>query len=72
MGDSSTPFSDEISFKYVSPGQIITVSTVLPGLSIIFVALRFYVRKTQRAQIGIDDWLILPGLVDMSFRALHN
>lgn len=63
MGDSSTSFSNEISFKYVSPGEMIAASTVLPALSIIFVALRFYVRKLQRAQIGIDDWLIVPGLV---------
>ena len=63
MGDTSTSFSDEISFRYVSPGEMIAASTVLPALSIIIVALRFYVRKTQRAQIGIDDWLILPGLV---------
>ncbi|MCJ1437277.1 hypothetical protein MMC27_006663 [Xylographa pallens] len=56
-------FIDEISFVYATPGNIVAAASVLPALSIVLVSLRFYTRRIQRAQIGIDDWLTLPGLV---------
>ena len=72
MSGSSPPFADEISFKYATPGEMLAVCTVLPVLSIIVVALRLYARRIQRAQIGIDDWLILSGLVYASTHTLDD
>ena len=70
MGTST--YGNEITFKYVSPGEMISACTVLPALAIIFVGLRFYVRTSQRAQIGIDDWLIVPGLVKLQLPTRSN
>lgn len=52
-----------LSIGYATTGDIITASTVLPILSIIAVALRFYVRFTRKNELGADDWLTIPGLV---------
>ena len=72
MSDSPSPFANEISFQYITPGETLAVCTVLPVLSIAVVAFRFYARRIQRAQIGIDDWPILPGLVYASIYALDD
>jgi hypothetical protein len=37
------------------------LSGALLGITTITVALRFYARRSQRAYIGADDWLIIPG-----------
>jgi O-antigen/teichoic acid export membrane protein len=50
-------------FQYVSPGNVLAAGIILPILNILFVALRFYVRRTQKERIGIDDWLSIPSAV---------
>lgn len=40
------------------PSTIITVSTILPVLTVVCVGLRFYVRlKVRPDYLGIDDWM---------------
>ena len=62
MASDSNGFSKEISFSYVTPGEMLAAASTLSAVAIILVGLRFYVRKMQRAHIGIDDWLIVIGL----------
>ena len=47
----------------ISPGEIIAVASVLPALCIIFVTLRFHVRRSSRVELLMDDWFTLPALV---------
>ena len=51
------------SIKYVGPGEVMAAGIVLPLVCTTIVGLRFYVRKTQKVSIGIDDWLTIPALV---------
>lgn len=46
------------------PTQIST-TTILLVLSTVFVILRFWARHYVAAQYGIDDWLIVAGLVSL-------
>lgn len=43
----------------------LAVAIVLPVLSAAAVGLRFYARRRQRINIGIDDWCTIPALVSM-------
>jgi hypothetical protein len=63
MDTGSTKSYDGPWFSYASPSEIIAASTVLPVLGIIVVGLRFQARVQDKVKIGIDDWLIVPGLV---------
>jgi len=47
----------------VSTHEVIALSVALPIISIIIVALRFLTRRMQNVKLGIDDWLIVNGLV---------
>lgn len=51
------------TFRYVGPAETIAIRSVLPIVCIAVVGLRFYTRKRQAIPPGIDDWLILGGLV---------
>lgn len=55
--------SSPINVSYVSPEAIIAVAALFPSLSIVFVGLRFYVRRVQRMKLLADDWLLIPALV---------
>ena len=55
--------TNDFTFHYVHPGEVIAIGATLPALGIIFVALRFYNRITGGHKLGLDDWLILGGLV---------
>lgn len=46
---------------------LVAVSSVLLPLASVFVALRFKVRKSTKAGIGLDDYIILAALVSFSF-----
>ncbi|SLM35584.1 hypothetical protein LPUS_04889 [Lasallia pustulata] len=52
----------KLCVPYATPGATYAASITLPGLSIIFVLLRFYTRSLQKNAFGIDDWLMLPAL----------
>lgn len=51
------------TFRYVGAGETIAIGSALPIVCIAVVALRFYTRKRQGARVGIDDWLILGGIL---------
>lgn len=40
------------------------MSCVLPILSIVAVGLRFWLRGRQKSQLKLDDWFMLPSLVN--------
>lgn len=42
---------------------VITAAAIWPPVCATIVALRFYNRKTQAAELGPDDWLTVPALV---------
>jgi hypothetical protein len=43
---------------YASPGSVITMSVVLPVLSVAAVSLRMYTRKRQKQPLLLDDWYV--------------
>ncbi len=47
----------------VTPASVVAVGVTLPLLAAISVGLRFVVRRSRTAYIGVDDWLILFALV---------
>ncbi|KAI8965299.1 hypothetical protein F5Y11DRAFT_313576 [Daldinia sp. FL1419] len=48
----------------ITPASVIAVGAVLPGLAIIAVALRFYVRLIRMyTSLGVEDWLILASVI---------
>ncbi len=49
--------------SYATPSAVILIGVLFPVLGSVAVSLRFYTRHSQKAEIGIDDWLILPALV---------
>ena len=51
------------TFRYVDAAETIAIGVTLPIVCIAVVALRFYTRTRQTAYLGIDDWLILGGVV---------
>jgi hypothetical protein len=52
-----------LPFALVDPGEVIAAGVVFPVVGLATVALRFYVRKVQKASWGLDDWLILPASI---------
>ena len=53
------------TFKYVDSAETIAIGAALPVVCIAVVSLRFYTRSQSSARLGIDDWLILGGLVSL-------
>ncbi|KAL8832008.1 MAG: hypothetical protein Q9191_000537 [Dirinaria sp. TL-2023a] len=51
------------SFAWNTRGQTIAAATVLPGLAIITVALRFWTRYHRQIAFGLDDVFIVPALL---------
>lgn len=43
---------------YTSPSSIIAICVVLPVLSIVAIALRFYTRKRNKNALKLDDWFV--------------
>ena len=52
-----------VTFSYANPAEVWTMGTVLLAVCIAVVALRFVTRYFQKVRVGIDDWLILAGVV---------
>lgn len=46
-----------------SAAGLYTLASVLLGLGVISVILRFYARRHQKAPLLVDDWLLIPALV---------
>ena len=51
------------TFDFVDAQESIAVGSALPAVCLIVVALRFWTRRLQKVQIGMDDWLAVAGLV---------
>ena len=45
------------------PTHVLAAGAIFIAVCTIIVTLRFYTRALQKAEIGIDDWLVLPALV---------
>lgn len=52
-----------VEMTYVNGGSVIAIGVIFPVLGTVSVALRFAVRRTRKAGLGTDDWLIMLGLV---------
>ena len=52
-----------LSFSYVSAAEVLALGATLPAVCILTVATRFYVRRIQKTEVSVDDWLILAALV---------
>ncbi|KAF5868422.1 putative integral membrane protein [Botrytis fragariae] len=59
---SDTP-SYTFTFKYVNEQEVIALGVTLPIVGIFIVGLRFLTRRLQNTKRGVDDWLILSGLI---------
>lgn len=55
-----------------NPAGIYILASVLPVLGTVAVAARFYVRHLKNAQLGLDDWTALVGLVCGCHHTLLN
>lgn len=49
------------------PRYVLAAGAVFPAVAIVIVALRFFVRSTQKARYGADDWSALAALVSAVF-----
>ncbi|THV43836.1 hypothetical protein BGAL_0874g00020 [Botrytis galanthina] len=59
---SDTPFYT-FTFKYLNEQEVIALGVTLPIVGIFIVGLRFLTRRLQNTKRGVDDWLILSGLI---------
>ncbi|TGO31395.1 hypothetical protein BHYA_1069g00010 [Botrytis hyacinthi] len=59
---SGTPFHT-FTFKYVNQQEVIALGVTLPIVGIFIVGLRFLTQRLRNTKRGVDDWLILSGLV---------
>ena len=48
---------------YVNEGSVIAIGVIFPILGAIRVTLRFAIKNSRKAGLGLDDWLILLKLV---------
>ena len=60
---TSTSAEPDVNIHETRVPAVASVVTVLTALSILCVSLRFWVRRTRRGGLWIDDWLILLGMV---------
>ncbi|MCJ1356886.1 MAG: hypothetical protein MMC33_006882 [Icmadophila ericetorum] len=51
------------TFRFNTAQEVVALGIALPAVCILVVSLRFFTRSLQKLRIGIDDWLILAGLV---------
>lgn len=50
--------------KYSTPvATPVVLSAVFPPLAILAVIARFYARRLKRAELKVDDWMLIPSLV---------
>lgn len=56
----------QFTFPFVNGQNVMAIGVALPIVCIIVVVLRFWTRRLQKTMIGLDDWLIVGGLVSRS------
>jgi len=54
---------DGFPLPYASTGDCYAIGIALPVVGLVITGLRVYARRLQRASLGLDDWLIVGGLV---------
>jgi hypothetical protein len=58
----------EFTFHFVDAQETIALGAALPAVCILVLGLRFFTRRLQKVQVGIDDWLAVGGLVCLALR----
>ncbi|MCJ1440998.1 MAG: hypothetical protein MMC23_001484 [Stictis urceolatum] len=53
------------TFAYGDSREVIAIGAALPAVCIVVVFLRFITRFLSKNRIGVDDWLILGGLISV-------
>lgn len=57
--------ANELSIAFVSAGNVLSASVILPLLGLVAVGLRFWRRASRKMGVSMDDWLILLALVSV-------
>lgn len=57
--------ANELAISFVGPGEVVSAGITLPIVSILVVALRFWLRSYQKVKLGLDDYTILLALVSI-------
>lgn len=65
----SSEVAAELKTFGLSPSRVTITSTVLLALTMICVAMRFYVKAFLIKIVKTDDWLLLAALVSYNFLA---
>ena len=63
--EMSSAHANPFTFRYVNGPETIALSAAISAVSILAVALRLFTRRLQKLQIGLDDQLIVGGLVNI-------
>ena len=63
---------NELAIPFVYVGEVLAAAIVLPVVAIIAVGLRFWLRSSGKAGIGLDDWITLAALVSLQCKALQQ
>ena len=66
------PKHSTFTFPFVDAQESIAVGLALPAVCLILVALRFWTRRLQKVQIGMDDWWAVAGLVSNPCRSFDR
>ena len=57
------PKHSTYTFPTVGAQESIAIGSALPAVCLLVVALRFWTRRLQKIQPGMDDWWAVAGLV---------
>lgn len=57
------PKHSTYTFPSVDAQESIAIGLALPAVCLVVVALRFWTRRLQKVQTGMDDWWAVAGLV---------
>jgi hypothetical protein len=57
---------DDFPFPYASTADCYAIGIALPAVALVVTGLRLYTRRIQHASLGLDDWLIVAGLVGLA------
>ncbi len=63
--EMSSAQADPFTFRYVNGPETIALGAAISAVCILAVALRLFTRRLQKLQIGLDDQLIVGGLVSL-------
>lgn len=53
----------KLPFRFVTPGEVFSVGFVFPLVCVALGGARLYVRRKQKQDLGVDDWLALLGVL---------